>query len=210
MLTLENISCSRSGRVLFRKLGFTLGDSCVLVIRGGNGCGKTTLLEAVSCLRKPDEGRVLYASKEVVGEHYREYCDIITYIGHRGAIKPQLTVEENLNFWAKLKSNEIATAAALSFFGLSEYKDVLCANLSAGYKKRVSLARLMVSNSNIWLLDEPFVNLDEFGKNALASLIASRCERNGSVIITAHGEVPLANFIEMDLEEFKGKEIPSP
>jgi heme exporter protein A len=203
MLTLENISCYRSGRILFKKLGFTLGDSCILIIRGENGCGKTTLLETIACLRKPEQGAVLYANKSVLGENYKEYCDIITYVGHRSAVKPQLTVYENIEFWASLKGNSAAVNAAIFFFGLSDYKNTLCANLSAGYKKRVALARLMVSNSEIWLLDEPFVNLDEFGRNALATLAASRIERGGSVIITAHGDVPFGSYAEINLEEFR-------
>lgn len=205
MLTLENITCRRAGRVLFENLGFTLGDNCILVIRGENGCGKTTLLETISCLRKPEEGRVLYANKNVIGENYQEYCDIITYVGHRTAVKPQLTVQENIEFWAGLKGNGEAVSAAIFFFGLREYKDTLCSSLSAGYKKRVALARLMVSNSEIWLLDEPFTNLDGFGKNALATLIASRVERGGAVIITAHGDVPFGSYAEIDLGDFRSE-----
>lgn len=203
MLTLENISCSRGGHTLFKNLGFTIGDSCLLIIRGENGSGKTTLLETIACLRKADQGTVLYANKDVRGEHYSEYCEIIQYVGHKGAIKLQLTVSENIEFWAKLRDNLSAVPAAITFFGLENYADVLCSALSAGYKKRVALARLMVTNSEIWLLDEPFVNLDDDGKAALATLISARCERGGSVIITAHGDVPLRNYAEINLREFR-------
>lgn len=202
MLTLESISCSRGGNSLFKNFGVTVGDGCLLVIRGENGSGKTTLLETIACLRKADEGAVLYANKDVRGEHYGEYCDIMQYVGHKGAIKPQLTVSENIEFWAALKGNLSAVPAAIKFFGLENYSDTLCAELSAGYKKRVALARLMVTNSEIWLLDEPFTNLDDEGRDALATLISTRCERGGSVIITAHGEVPFQNYAEIDLQDY--------
>jgi len=203
MLTLDNISCSRDGSSLFTNLGFTLGDRCLLVIRGENGSGKTTLLETIMCLRKPSAGEVLYANKNVRGEYFQEYCDIVQYIGHRSAVKPQLTVLENIEFWANLKGNNQIVSAAITFFGLKKYENILCSKLSAGYKKRVALARLMVTNAEIWLLDEPFVNLDDEGKAALATLISSRCEQGGTVIITAHGDVPIANYAELNLEEFR-------
>lgn len=203
MLTLSSISCSRAGRQLFRNLGYTIGDNSVVVIRGENGCGKTTLLETIACLRRPESGAVLYANKDVRGENYQEYCDIISYIGHLGAVKQQLTVKENLEFWAKLKNNSQAIPAALAFFGLEEYQNSLCSSLSAGYQKRVALARLMVRNSEIWLLDEPFTNLDDEGKDALCTLIVSRCERGGSVVLTAHGDVPFSEYAEINLMEFR-------
>jgi len=203
MLTIENILCNRGGKVLFQNLGFTVGDACILVIRGENGSGKTTLLEAVAGLRKVDEGKILYANKNVLGEHYQEYCDIIQYVGHRQAIKQQLSVTENVKFWAEHKGNLAAVPAAISFFGLEGYESALCGKLSAGYKKRVALSRLMVTNSEIWLLDEPFVNLDAVGSEAIANLIATRVERGGSVIITAHGDVPFKKYAEIDLRDFK-------
>ncbi len=203
MLTIDNLSCSRGNNILFKNLGITLGDNCILVIRGENGCGKTTLLETITCLRKAAAGRILYANKDVSGEHFREYCDIIQYIGHKTAIKPQLTVKENIEFWASLKGNIQAVQAAISFWGLKKYENTICAALSAGYQKRVALAKLMVTNATIWLLDEPFVNLDEDGKNTLATLIASRCERGGTVVVTAHGEVPFVGCLELDLGDFQ-------
>ncbi len=202
MLTLENLSCLRGGNILFKNLGFTLGDNCILVIRGENGSGKTTLLETIACLRKASEGKILYANKDIRFEHYQEYCDIIQYIGHNKAVKPQLTVFENIEFWANLKGNAAAVFAAIKFFGLENYQHNLCATLSAGYQKRVALARLMVTNAQIWLLDEPFVNLDNEGKEILASLITSRCENGGTVIITAHGDVPFNNYAEINLHQF--------
>jgi heme exporter protein A len=203
MLTLENLSCSRAGNTLFKNLGFTIGDNCILVISGKQGSGKTTLLETLACLRKAKEGRVLYANKNVRDGHYKEYCDIIQYIGHKSAVKMQLTVGENLKFWAVLKNNIAAMPAALAFFGLEKYTDVPCGTLSAGYQKRVSLARLMVTNAEIWLLDEPFTDLGEEEAHILATLIMARCERGGSVIITANGAVPFKDYTAIELAEFR-------
>jgi heme exporter protein A len=202
MLTLNNISCIRGGRTLFKNLGFTVGDCCTLVVRGYNGSGKTSLLNIISCLSRPDTGEILYANENVHGEHWQEYCGIIQYIGHKNAIKPQLTVRENLELWAKLKDSQGRVDAAMAFFDLEQYENTPCGKLSVGWQKKVGLAKLLACKSEIWLLDEPFSNLDEDTQLRLASMIETRCEQGGSVILTAHGKIPVKNALEIDLGDF--------
>jgi len=202
MLTLNNIACERGGRRLFSGLGFTVGDCCTVIIRGGNGSGKTTLLNTIACLSSPADGEILYANENVRGEHWAEYCGIINYIGHKNAVKPQLTVRENIEFWADLTDSGDRTDAAMSFFDLDQYADVLCYKLSVGWQKKVALARLLACRSEIWLLDEPFASLDEETSLKLASIMQTRCEQGGSVILTAHGSVPIESSCEIRLEDF--------
>lgn len=202
MLTLKNISCKRGEKTLFKNLSFTIGDRCALVIRGANGSGKTSLLNIIACLSSPSEGEILYANENVTGKHWKEYCSIIQYIGHKNALKPQLTVLENLQFWAKLRDSDERLNAALSFFDLDKYKHTPCGKLSQGWQKKAALARLLALPSEIWLLDEPFTNLDEDTKLKLNSIIETRCENGGSVILAAHGAVNINNSVELNLEDF--------
>jgi heme exporter protein A len=202
MLTLNNITCEKGGRPLFKNLGFTVGDRCALVVRGSNGSGKTSLLNIIACLAKPAEGEVLYANERVTGGHWPEYCEIIQYVGHKNAIKPQLTVRENLDFWVKLRGSEGRVEAAMAFFDLSSLADVPCGKLSVGWQKKVALAKLLACKSEIWLLDEPFTNLDEDTKLKLASLIETRCEQGGSVIMAMHDKITIRDACEIILEDF--------
>lgn len=204
MLTLNNLTCSKGGKTLFKDLSFTVGDCCLLVVRGGNGSGKTSLLNIIACLARADSGEILYANEKVTGEHWQEYCEIINYVGHKNAIKPYLTVRENLEFWASLTNSKEAVDSAISFFDLTPYENTPCANLSIGWQKKVSLAKLLSCRSEIWLLDEPFANLDEDSKLKMASVIQTRCQQGGSVILTAHGDIPLDDYVEINIEEFKG------
>ncbi len=202
MLTIDNISCERGGKTLFKNLGFTLGDCCILAVRGPNGSGKTSLLNIISCLLTPNSGTILYANEDVKGEHWPEYCEIIQYIGHKNAIKPQLTVTENLLFWAKIRGSKELVPAALAYFDLGQVANVPCAKLSAGWQRRVGLARLIACKSEIWLLDEPFTNLDDDIKNKLVGLISARAEQGGAVIIATHDDIPIENIAELDLRDF--------
>jgi heme exporter protein A len=202
MLTLNNITCTKSGRTLFQNLGFTLGDCCALILRGENGAGKTSLLNIIACLAKPEAGEILYANEKVTGEHWAEYCSMIQYIGHKNAINPRLTVRENLDFWVALRGSEGRVDAAMAFFDLSPMADVECGKLSVGWQKKVALAKLLACKSEIWLLDEPFANLDEDTRMRLASLINTRTEQGGSVIVAMHDNASLNNSCEINLGDF--------
>lgn len=205
MLTIHNISCERGGRVLFEKLGYTLGDHGIVVLRGPNGCGKSSLLKIIAGLLTPTTGELLYAHEKIKGAHYPEYCDIIQYMGHKLALKPQLSVRENVLFWAQMKGTPELVEASLKYFELESFADRLCGQLSAGWQKRVALAKMMACHSEMWLLDEPFVNLDERGKLLLTELIKVRCREGGAAIIASHEAVDIEGVFEINIEEFAPK-----
>lgn len=171
---------------LFSGLNFTLEPGKIIHVTGSNGSGKTTLLEVLAGLKDANKGEILLNGKLVFSEHYAEYCQIITYIGHKLALKSQLSVIANLKFWADIYNSKEAVDAAIYYFNLGLYESSPVYELSAGYKKRVALARLLLSNASIWLLDEPFSNLDVAGAASLTNLINSKCSNGGRVIITGH------------------------
>ena len=158
MLICDNLTIAREGNILLKDVGFTLFPGALLVLQGSNGAGKTSLLEAIAGIREPQKGEMYYDTR-------------VSYLGHKLAIKPQLTIAENLIFWSSLYESELMISAALHYFQLQDYVDTPCKNLSAGMLKRVSLARIMSCASNIWLLDEPETNLDDFAKKRLIQMV---------------------------------------
>jgi heme exporter protein A len=203
MLTLDNITCVRGGKVLFRELGLTIGDRAFIVIRGGNGVGKTSLLRIVAQLLEPTSGKVTYANENVRGEHFEEYCDIVSYLGHQQALKENNTVYDNIAFWAKMRGNASLIPAVLSYFELEPYRDIEVRKLSAGLKQRVSLSSVMVSNGDIWLLDEPLSHLDAHMVKKVVSLLETRCAQGGSVVMTTHTDIPMDGKYELCLDDWK-------
>ena len=203
MLTLNNITCTRGDTTLFKNLAITLGDCMMLAIYGGNGCGKTSLLKIIAGILEPTSGDVVYANEKLHGEHYKEYCQMIQYIGHENALKPGLTVKENLLFWAKLKKTPELVPAAIKYFGLDNVQNMAVARLSAGMQRRVALAKLVACNADIWLLDEPYTHLDDEMKTRVSALITSRCDQGGVVVMTAHDKVSIEGCQELHIGDWQ-------
>lgn len=202
MLTINNISKSLGGRLLFKNLGYTIGDYNVIQIKGSNGSGKSTLLKIISGILSADQGEILYAGEKILGKHYSEYCDIIQYLGHKLALKNDLSVYENIAFWANLKDCGQLIEASIEYFELYDFRDYKIKNLSAGWQKRVALAKVMACHSEMWILDEPYVNLDERGKTLLNELIKVRCREGGVAIIASHENIDIDNIQTIEIDDF--------
>ena len=172
LISCEGIACSRMGRTLFGSLGVSLMKGGVLLVVGRNGSGKSSLLRALAGLL-PAQGRIFRP------EHF-------LYLGHHDAVKEEVTVEATLRFWAALGGEEMLLPAAIEYFGLAPYLEMSCARLSAGWKKRVALARLLTNPAPLWLLDEPYTHLDDEAVRLLGNLVESRARKSGAVIIAAH------------------------
>lgn len=202
MLTCHNLTCTRGANPVFTELGFTVGAQTAVVVVGPNGSGKTSLLRIIAGLIPPTTGEVQWFG-EPIHKIYGEYCCDMAYLGHNNAIKPELTVEDNLLLWSKLRHTEIMLEAALHYFHLSDKRHLPCHMLSAGWQRRVALARLMVCNARLWLLDEPLANLDEEGRRLVINLINSRISQGGMVVISSHTSLAVLNSAcEIDIGDF--------
>ena len=195
-LSAADLTCRRGGRELFSGLGFSLAAGEALVVTGRNGSGKSSLLRLVAGLLRPDAGRISLEG----GDAEAGIAEQAHYLGHQDALKSSLTVEENLRFWsAYLGSAENSPERALERLGLQELADLPAAYLSAGQRRRLSLARLLTVHRPLWLLDEPASPLDSEGQGHLAALMRVHLARGGLILAAAHGPTGLANARELEL-----------
>ncbi len=201
MLTIENLECKKNERIIFSALGFTLFLGSALIVSGKNGSGKTSLLKIIAGISKESKGKILWSGENI--EDFRDdFNGDLQFIGHKNFLKQDVTVLENLLFYAKLHDSEILIPAALRFFKLEEKIDEKVKNLSAGWQKRVQLARLLACPATIWVLDEPSNNLDAEGKKLLKGLIETQLENSGVVVMATHDEEFFKLGARVCLEDF--------
>ncbi|MEM8572410.1 MAG: heme ABC exporter ATP-binding protein CcmA [Pseudomonadota bacterium] len=197
-LSISDLGCSRSGRRVLNKVNLVAESGEVIALRGANGSGKTTLLRILAGLLPFSTGSVQFGKVDL-GRDPDGFAENVAYAGHADAIKLQLTVEENLAFWAAVfDTNNLA--AALSAFDLAAIADRPAHACSAGQKRRVGLARLaLISSRRLWLLDEPTVSLDTTARGQLHAAIHEHCDNGGSVIVATHIPIDLPNVREKTL-----------
>lgn len=181
-LTLEGLAGRRGERLLFTDLDLRLAPGEIAELRGANGTGKTTLLLIVAGVLRPAAGRVVLG-----GDPEARPETGIGHLGHRAGIKERLTVLENLRFWAALNGAPGAgVEAALATVGLGPIGWLEAGHLSAGQTRRLALARLLVAERPLWLLDEPTAALDAEGEALVARLIDTHLDRGGLVLAATH------------------------
>lgn len=195
MLEVADLECRRGDRLLFSGLDFCVTEGTLLHVRGRNGSGKTTLLRSLCGLFTPDAGEIRWSGAAIrsLREDYRRE---LLYFGHLNGIKGDLTGVENLRVSATLDEDQVSDDAiwgALGRIGLAGFEDLPTRMLSQGQKKRVALARLIVSGAALWVLDEPFTALDLDAVDLLQGLIARHVADGGLVVLTTHQEVPLTS-----------------
>jgi heme exporter protein A len=185
----SDLSCIRDDRVLFEALSFDLVSGQVLLLEGKNGSGKTSLLRILCGFREPDAGQVLWCGDAINDSQY--HADM-AYVGHLDGVKKELTVLENLKVSLALgRSGQYSIAQALAKVQLADYDDVLVQALSAGQKRRLSLARLLITHNTMWILDEPFTSLDKQGIALIETLMAEHCASGGMIVLTSHHDIEL-------------------
>ncbi len=189
MLELTQVACARGGVPVLTGVSFTLSAGEVLLLRGPNGIGKTTLLRTIAGLQPPQNGRIEAAP------------DSIAYGAHADGIKAQLTVAEHLNFWAGIYGNG-DIGPALDAFDIVPLADRLAQNLSAGQKRRLGLARLLVTGRPVWALDEPTVSLDTASVALFARAVRAHCEAGGAALIATHIDLGF-EARELDVTQFR-------
>lgn len=190
----QNLSVKRGEELIFTDVSFELSPTESLTISGPNGVGKSTLLRALAGLLPIDSGTFEIKTDSKEAKPNAEYCH---YIGHKNAMKAELTVLENLNFWQRTMAQEdsvdddliMSPEAAVELLGLSHTLDLPFGFLSQGQRRRIALAKLFVSHRPVWLLDEPTAALDKASSDNFANITNSYLEKGGIVIAATH--VPL-------------------
>ena len=194
MLSAVGLACVRGGRRLFSDLAFSLEAGGWLQVEGENGAGKTSLLRIVAGLLAPADGEIRW-NDEPVQENRDEFHGNLLYLGHAAAIKEEFTPLENLRMNAAVAGQHLAEAdamKALRRMGLKGREHLPSRFLSQGQKRRVALARLLVSPAKLWVLDEPFVALDVAAVAMLCGLIDAHLQSGGMALFTSHQEVSLS------------------
>lgn len=190
------LSCIRDDRTLFSNLSFSLEKGQMLLVEGENGSGKTSLLRIISGIRLADEGQIHFhrsaEEKNSLISSSDHYEGEVAYLGHHDGNKLDLTVLENLQFISSINSaGNSDLSMALETVGLKHFEDQLVSNLSAGQRRRIALARILISGAAVWILDEPFTALDTKGIKMVESIIMQQLEKNGIVIMTSHHSLTL-------------------
>lgn len=196
-LSVRNLSVERGHRRIIDRLSFDVPAGQGLVVRGPNGAGKTTLLRTIAGLMPRVEGAIVLDGHDEA----RDLAAECHYVGHLNAVKSNLTVSENLAFWGSYLGRAPAEGLrqALEAFDLEPLADIPVGYLSAGQKRRAALARLMIAERPLWLLDEPTVSLDARSVDLLAAVMARHVSRGGIVLAATHLPLGLPSASELVL-----------
>ncbi len=188
-LTAQGLKCVRGGRNIFSDLDFAVPAGQALAVTGINGAGKSSLLRIMAGLLPAADGAIRLEG----GETELALAEQAHYLGHRDALKPALTVLENLDFWREFLGGEaIDGSASLETVGLGHAAHLPAAFLSAGQRRRLSLARLIAVNRPVWLLDEPTSALDTSGQAMVASLMSAHLRSGGIILAATHGPLGIS------------------
>ena len=230
LLSVESLTVERGGRIVLANLDFTLAAGEAILVSGRNGAGKSTLLRTLSGLLPAQSGTIRYglASEDVRG------VESVHYLGYEDALKPSLSVGENLDFWSSMlghtsspvrlgtmrgmaerattstieigapppplsvpplprfRGEDMSPRDALAAFGIQRLVDLPAAYLSAGQKRRVALARLLLAPRPVWLLDEPLIALDVAAQSTLTAIMAAHVAAGGAIVVASHQQLALS------------------
>jgi heme exporter protein A len=200
LLQAVNLQCERDDRMLFRDLSFAIPAGTLTRVEGPNGTGKTTLLRILASLNDSYSGEILWRGQPRAWRR-EEFLRNLLYIGHRPGIKPLLTPLENLRalMAGRQQTDDETLRKALEGTGLGGFQDVPSRNLSAGQQRRVALARLLISEEPLWVLDEAFTAIDHAGVAAIEELLVQRARRGGAVVVTTHHDLQLPDMARITL-----------
>jgi heme exporter protein A len=188
--SVENLTCVRSDHIVFEGVSFLVPEGQALWVKGNNGAGKTSLLRICATLLNPVGGDMKWQGQSCL-KHPEIYRGQFHYVGHQDALKLALTVRENLEFWAAFLG-EGDIELALSGLELHQLKDTPTGLLSAGQKKRVNLARLLVAKAPLWILDEPFSSLDKLHIDLVTNHLHRHLNGGGSIVYATHQPLGLS------------------
>jgi len=194
-LEASGLACVRGGREIFTGLGFSVGTGEALLVTGRNGSGKSSLLRMVAGLVRVAGGRLAL----VDADPDQNIPEQAHYLGHQDALKPSLTVAENLTFWTRYLGGGRPITNTLAAVGLAALANLPAAYLSAGQRRRLSIARLLAAKRPLWLLDEPTSALDREAQDTLTGLMRQHLSGGGIIVAAAHGPIGLDHAKELRL-----------
>jgi heme exporter protein A len=191
----------RGERRVLANVSFTLSRGECLHVVGPNGSGKTTLLRVVAGLLEPEQGRVEWSGRPT-REHRDAWCASFSYLAHSDGLKPELTARENLAFETGLRRRAVDSELdeALARVGLGAVSDHPAGILSAGQRRRLALARVMLAAAPLWILDEPYTNLDSGGALLVSGAIARHLDAGGAALVAAHQPPAIPDHLPRRLE----------
>tara|TARA_B100000674_G_scaffold266942_1_gene220359 strand:+ start:634 stop:1254 length:621 start_codon:yes stop_codon:yes gene_type:complete len=193
LLSVDNLTVSRGGISLLEGLNFTVSAGQFVSINGGNGVGKTSLLRSIAGLQPIEKGRIFL------------HADNFIFAGDANGIKTALTVLENLRFWSAIFGGK-NLHEALEKFDLRKLKNKFAGKLSAGQKRRLSLARLLLTERPIWLLDEPTVSLDKRSMQEFSIILKNHLKAGGAAVVATHIDLGLTlSTLCINLDDYQMK-----
>ena len=195
-LSADALCCQRGGRQVFEGLSFSVASGHALLVTGRNGAGKSSLLRMIAGLLRVAGGKITLSG----GDDERTIAEQAHYLGHLDALKPALSVEENLSFWMGYLGGSGKPLDALAAVGLESLSHLPAAYLSAGQKRRLSIARLVAVKRPIWLLDEPTSALDTRAQAMLLALMQAHLGDGGMIVTATHLPLGLDGASELRLE----------
>jgi len=205
MILANNITCRRGNKIIFRNLNFRVDGGMATIISGKNGSGKTSLLRILANLLKPKSGDLIWRGKSVY-KNLEDYYKQITFVSDKNSSKGNLSVMENMNFWKNLYSSSITHEGLMKLLdnlNLRNFMNELANKLSSGQRRKLELTRLIIEERNFWILDEPFLGLDQDTINIIGQTITDHLIQKGLVILTSHTPVSISSkkYIDLDLHE---------
>jgi heme exporter protein A len=191
MLKVSRLYFDYPAQSLLQDVQLTVNPGTLMHIRGSNGSGKTTLLKLLAGLLTPISGEILW-NNDSITDNLSAYQHNLCYVGHKTGMSQLLTVKENCHYDVIPHHSALSDTECIQTLGLASVNDVACGLLSVGQKRRVGLLRLLTSKAPLWLLDEPFVALDETALSTLMNIINNHIEQKGIIVLTSHQSLPSA------------------
>ena len=181
-IEINDVSVSRGNQLLFKNLTSTITNHDVVIVRGDNGIGKTSLLEAISGLLTYSSGKI----KFLISEKRTSFENLIAYQPSSSYCKTLLTINEELTFWANIHNNSSLVDDVLKFVNLQGIFNLQTQNLSTGQRKRLEIAKVIITQKPIWIFDEPYAGMDDNGVELIDTVLKEHVSRGGIVILASH------------------------
>ena len=201
MLLVQNLTLYRLKRIIFENISISLSSGKIIILKGKNGSGKTTFLKTILNLLEPTDGTIYWKGK-LLNRNLYDYYNNLTYIADKTSSIKQLSVYENIKIWKKIFSSNMnyeKIEEILSILNLKVFLGARVSTLSLGEIKKLELLRLMIENKKIWILDEPFTNLDAETINLIGQTFEDHCKNDGCVIFSSHQDplIPVSDEVNL-------------